>query len=362
MASPFALNRITEESNISTDRARDDYFKSESAKATKYLADEADRLAKQKKVHGIFGKHDWLKTALTIGANVVMPGIGGVIASGALSAADSLKKDKDIKSQIAGANNLASIPARFKGTFMEDYISGGISSARAQKVAQLKSARKAQQMMGALDLGLSVIPGLGRVSKYGLDGVGKKAAADVLTKEGVEKATKKSIGNFLKEKTKSMGNFLKEKALKTVKPDNLKYLDKISGAPLNKIFSNIDTSILDALANKGTETGTQTVIDEAIKDTNNNIIEAQAQSALNNFGQSAAKKLGKTITDLIPKGEILAGSLYTGQTDDIKGRLFQELLRPSTFRNEGANLYQKLNSSSEEPTVSRLDARYRRRR
>ena len=342
MASPFALERLTEQSNISTDRARDNYFKSQSQKATRYLADEADRLSKQKKVKGM---NPWLKTALTIGANVAMPGLGGILVSGALSAGDSLVKDKKYKDQIKALGGARAIPAQFKGTFMEDYITGGISSAKAQKKSQLEGARK------LLDFGLSVIPGLGEMAK-GAKTVGKEAAkgtAKEVSKTAAKESAKEGISA---EGSKTLLDVL-------TNPENFSYLkDEASDTPLNQLFSNIDKSIAGEATQELTKEATSAAGKEQLE---KEILEKT-------LAQKLAGKAGTQIKDLIPFADALTGSLYQGAGAGRVGMLsqealLQELLRPSSYRGLGLDEYQNfLLGGSQEPTINRLDARYRRRR
>jgi hypothetical protein len=137
MAQPFALENLASKVGLAQKRAQQDYLDARAKEATDLLEKELERMQKEaSKRTGLFGFKGGglVKTALGM-VNPVL----GLIAGGL----DTATSQKDLKRMIKKAGKDVNIPARFKGTFLEDYLTGGMMSGQAQLKQNLQGRKQA---------------------------------------------------------------------------------------------------------------------------------------------------------------------------------------------------------------------------
>lgn len=217
MAQPFALENLASKVNLSEKRARQDYVDKQAREATKLLEKQLDDMQKKaQKDTGFFGKAfgknaGIAKTLATIALNAI-PGVGQV-ASFALNAADLAKSQSDIKKNIKQVSQAKGVPARFAGTFLEDYLRSGFMGAQSQLKSGLQGAKQTQLLTGLA----SLVPGA-------------ISAGKALPQAGQQLS---SLGS-------NVG-----KGLKSTFAGKTAYMDAnpASNKVLNKLFSNIERNI-----------------------------------------------------------------------------------------------------------------------
>jgi len=137
MAQPFALENLASKVGLAQKRAQQDYLDARAKEATDLLEKELDRIQKEaSKRTGLFGFKGGglVKTALGM-VNPVL----GLIAGGL----DTITSQKELKEMIKDAGKDVNIPAKFKGTFLEDYLTGGMMSGQAQLKQNLQGRKQA---------------------------------------------------------------------------------------------------------------------------------------------------------------------------------------------------------------------------
>ena len=187
----FDLSRLISESsgNVSKGRARKRFFDKKADDATFYVANLADKIKKdaQSKNRRGFLRNFTSGTgrALTsIIANAIVPG-SGFWVNAALGAADAADKNKQFTDKINRLNKIkGTSPEKFAGTFLDDYLKQSITSIVDPTKQGLKSARKVAGLVGAADVGLSLIPGLNQ-----LGGGASQATTQTATQAGSQAAT-----------------------------------------------------------------------------------------------------------------------------------------------------------------------------
>lgn len=230
MATPFSLEeQFSGVRNIAQEKSRQRMFDNQAVEATNELKEKIEKMqAKAKKQGGLFakfGKNAGLMKTLTSIALSAIPGVGPAAAL-AMNAADLRKTQNLKKEQIKDVKKMRTAPsAKYKGTFLEDYLTGGLMSSQSQLGKSLKS----QKQMGAIIGGLSLIPGLVEVAQglpgteSAIRGVADKAGQRLAQKGGAEKLTPSIIG---KGGNDPFGILRTE----SVMPE----------APLNKLFYKMD--------------------------------------------------------------------------------------------------------------------------
>jgi len=197
MAQPFALENLASKVGLSQKRAQQDYFNTKADEATELLKKELEKMHKKSQEKTgffgkAFGKHAGIaKTLASIGLNAI-PGVGTALAFG-LNAADLAKSQSDMRGNIKDIGRAGVIPARFKGTFLENYLKGGVMGGASQLQTNLKSQKDMQAMIGLVSLGLQ---GMG---SFGGDKIGKIVnpvghGADVIPEEELLKSAATSTG------------------------------------------------------------------------------------------------------------------------------------------------------------------------
>ena len=190
----FDLSRLISEAsgNVSKGRARKRFFDKKADDATFYVANLADKIkkdAQSKKRRGFFRNltSGGGRALTSVIANALLPGSGFAV-NAILGAADAVDKNRQFADKINRLNKIkGTSPEKFAGTFLDDYIRQSITSIVDPTKQGLKSARKVAGLVGAADVGLSLIPGLNQ-----LGGGASKAATQAATQAGSQAASQVS--------------------------------------------------------------------------------------------------------------------------------------------------------------------------
>jgi hypothetical protein len=203
----FDLSRLISEAsgNVSKGRARKRFFDKKADDATFYVANLADKIkkdAQSKNRRGFFRNFtSGTGRALTsIIANAIVPG-SGFWVNAALGAADAADKNKQFTDKINRLNKIkGTSPEKFAGTFLDDYIKQSITSIIDPTKQGLKSSRKVAGLVGAADVGLSLIPGLNQLGG-GASQTATQAGTQTATQAGTQTASQVSdkLGSKLGE-------------------------------------------------------------------------------------------------------------------------------------------------------------------
>ena len=176
MTQPFSLDRaIATPSSAAQRMQRQRMFDKQADEATSILNQKIrDMQKKAKKGAGLFkglGKSaPWVKAALSAGLKAA--GLSHVDL--AIKAADAAKTQKDLKKQEKAIKSMGGIPAKFAGTFLDDYLRGGITDAKGQMGDFIKGRKDTAKMMAAVSMVPTVLEGI--------EGLG--ATAETATKAG----------------------------------------------------------------------------------------------------------------------------------------------------------------------------------
>ena len=170
----FDLSRLISEAsgNVSKGRARKRFFDKKADDATFYVANLADKIkkdAQSKKRRGFFRNltSGGGRALTSVIANALLPGSGFAV-NAILGAADAVDKNRQFADKINRLNKIkGTSPEKFAGTFLDDYIRQSITSIVDPTKQGLKSARKVAGLVGAADVGLSLIPGLNQLGEAG---------------------------------------------------------------------------------------------------------------------------------------------------------------------------------------------------
>jgi hypothetical protein len=165
MAQQFALENLASKINLSEKRARQDYVNKQARDATKLLEKQLDDMQKKASekggIFGQFGKNAGLfKTLSTIALNAI-PGFGQAAAF-ALNAADLAKSQSDMKENIKKVSQAKGVPARFAGTFLEDYLRSGLMGAQSQLKSGLQGGMQTNLLTGLASLVPSALGAAGQ--------------------------------------------------------------------------------------------------------------------------------------------------------------------------------------------------------
>ena len=138
MAQPFALENLASKVGLAQKRAQQDYLDARAKEATDLLEKELERMQKEaSKRTGLFGSGK-LGGLFKTGLGMINPALG-LITQGL----DTITSQQDLKKMIKKAGKDVNIPARFKGTFLEDYLTGGMMSGQAQLKQNLQGRKQA---------------------------------------------------------------------------------------------------------------------------------------------------------------------------------------------------------------------------
>ena len=180
MRQPFSLDQALREQTsvgVAQKQARQRMFDKQAADATMILNQKIKELQKKaQKGAGLFkglGKNaSWVKAALSTTLGALGP--YGKAADLAIKAADAAKTQKDLKKQEKAIKSMGGIPAKFAGTFLDDYLRGGITDAKGQMGDFIKGRKDTAKMMAAVSMVPTVLEGI--------EGLG--ATAETATKAG----------------------------------------------------------------------------------------------------------------------------------------------------------------------------------
>lgn len=152
MAQPFALENLASKVGLAQKRAQQDYLDVKAREATNLLEKQLDNMQRQaSKRTGFFDKTfgDFGGLVKT-GIGMVNP-LAGLIAQGL----DTATSQKDLKRMIKKAGKDVNIPARFKGTFLEDYLTGGMMQGQAGLKQNLQGRKQADLMTNLASMALT---------------------------------------------------------------------------------------------------------------------------------------------------------------------------------------------------------------
>jgi len=149
MAQPFALENLASKVGLSQKRAQQDYADAKAKEGTNYLEGILDKMkAMASKKTGLFGfKGGGL---LKTGLGMLNPALGFL-----LNAVDTISSQQELKKMIKNMGIHKNIPAKFRGTFLEDYLTGGIMSGQSQIKDFLKGRKQADLTTGLISTVLS---------------------------------------------------------------------------------------------------------------------------------------------------------------------------------------------------------------
>ena len=190
MAQPFALENLASKVGLSQKRAQQDYADAKAREGTNYLEGILDKMkAMASKKTGLFGfKGGGL---FKTGLGMLNPALGFL-----LNAVDTISSQQELKKMIKKMGKHKNMPAKFRGTFLEDYLTGGIMGGQSQMEEFLKGRKQADLTTGLMSTalsGLSAAKGLGPLQK--LDATKTKTmTSDVL---GAGTKTKTMIDDIL---------------------------------------------------------------------------------------------------------------------------------------------------------------------
>ena len=196
----FDLSRLISEAsgNVSKGRARKRFFDKKADDATFYVANLADKIkkdAQSKKRRGFFRNltSGGGRALTSVIANALLPGSGFAV-NAVLGVADAIDKNKQFTDKINRLNKIkGTSPEKFAGTFLDDYIRQSITSIVDPTKQGLKSARKVAGLVGAADVGLSLIPALNQLgggASQATTQAGTQAATQAATQAGSQAADK----------------------------------------------------------------------------------------------------------------------------------------------------------------------------
>ena len=177
MTQPFSLDRaIATPSSAAQRMQRQRMFDKQADEATSILNQKIrDMQKKAKKGAGLFkglGKSaPWVKAALSAGLKAA--GLSHVDL--AIKAADAAKTQKDLKKYEKDIKTQGKLGgAKYAGTFLEDYLSGGQAAAQEQLGDYVGQRKDTAKMMAAVSMVPTVLEGI--------EGLG--ATAETATKAG----------------------------------------------------------------------------------------------------------------------------------------------------------------------------------
>lgn len=322
MAQQFALENLASKINLSEKRARQDYVDKQASEATKLLEKQLDDMQKKAQEDtGFFGKTfgknaGIAKTLATIALNAI-PGVGQVAAF-ALNAADLAKSQSDMKKNIKQVSQAKGVPARFAGTFLEDYLRGGFMGAQSQLKSGLQGAKQTQLLTGLV----SLVPGAISAGKA------LPQAGQQLSKFG------SNLGKAAAGKTSYMN------------------ADPASNKLLNKLFANIERNINAP----GFQPAGETIIDQGGLSS----IASQAPTSkfLQSLSDTAAKGEGlPTGVGNITVGDLLKPVADTGIENPALKALASSALTPANYAPLLQDFYMNyLTKPAGEPVMTRASA------
>lgn len=198
---PFALERLASKVNLAGKKARQDYFDTKASEATNYLSSEVDKLKNMQNVPGGFlGKGSGFKSlGLKLIGNLIAPGLGNVLSLAAGSM-NTVQQQKQYKNRLKKLKKDINIPAKYKGTFMEDYIMQNLAGNSQQVSNYLKSAKSTNLITGLVSAGLdaaSVGKGFSKTTTAGksFGVIDEEGISSIATLPGV--TTQGKLGSFI---------------------------------------------------------------------------------------------------------------------------------------------------------------------
>tara|TARA_Y100001963_G_scaffold83033_1_gene115102 strand:+ start:202 stop:1281 length:1080 start_codon:yes stop_codon:yes gene_type:complete len=308
MAQPFSLDRaIATPSSAAQRMQRQRMFDKQADEATSILNQKIrDMQKKAKKGAGLFkglGKSaPWVKAALSTALKAA--GWGHVDL--AIKAADAYKTQKDLKKHEKAIKSMGGMPAKFAGTFLEDYLKGGITDAKGQMSDFMKGKKDTAKMMAAI----SMVP----AALEGMEGLG--ATAETATKAGEAAATAGDVaataGDVAAAGTETAATAGAQAAEKTLmdkaqdvamdhlKGQEMKYYPQDMGSDkfLNRLFAKVEKGIMDYgtdAAGTMTDTAAQTATQAAGDAAGQAATDAASRSWTQKLSNFAGKQLDKGV-------------------------------------------------------------------
>jgi hypothetical protein len=175
MAQPFSLEKLARQVNLKGRKEKQQYFDKAVDDATLEAQKIIEKMQKQagKKARGLFSGFGKAANILEPLSNVILNTVGNTIVPGlgtamsvALSAGNLNKKQKQLQSQINKINQAGvSIPGKFKGTFLEDYLMANIGGTAGTFASSLKNLKGRQKSFGNIGLALQALPLLSEIGK-----------------------------------------------------------------------------------------------------------------------------------------------------------------------------------------------------
>ena len=181
MRQPFSLDQALREQTsvgVAQKQARQRMFDKQAADATMILNQKIKELQKKaQKGAGLFkglgNNAPWVKAALSTALGALGP--YGKAADLAIKAADAAKTQKDLKKYEKDIKTQGKLGgAKYAGTFLEDYLSGGQAAAQEQLGDYVGQRKDTAKMMAAVSMVPTVLEGI--------EGLG--ATAETATKAG----------------------------------------------------------------------------------------------------------------------------------------------------------------------------------
>jgi len=167
MRQPFSLDQALREQTsvgVAQKQARQRMFDKQAAEATMILNQKIKELQKKaQKGAGLFkglGKNaPWVKAALSTALGALGP--YGKAADLAIKAADAAKTQKDLKKYEKDIKTQGKLGgAKYAGTFLEDYLSGGQAAAQEQLGDYVGQRKDTAKMMAAVSMVPTVLEGM----------------------------------------------------------------------------------------------------------------------------------------------------------------------------------------------------------
>ena len=177
MALPFALENLASKVGLSQKRAQQDYADAKAREGTNYLEGILDKMkAMASKKTGLFGfKGGGL---FKTGLGMLNPALGFL-----LNAVDTISSQQELKKMIKKMGKHKNMPAKFRGTFLENYLTGGIMGGQSQMEEFLKGRKQADLTTGLMSTalsGLSAVKSLPLTKTIDSPGMTQNIASDIM--------------------------------------------------------------------------------------------------------------------------------------------------------------------------------------
>ena len=273
MTQPFSLDRaIATPSSAAQRMQRQRMFDKQADEATSILNQKIrDMQKKAKKGAGLFkglGKSaPWVKAALSAGLKAA--GLSHVDL--AIKAADAAKTQKDLKKYEKDIKTQGKLGgAKYAGTFLEDYLSGGQAAAQEQLGDYVGQRKDTAKMMAAVSMVPTVLEGMESLgtAAEGAEAAGKTAevAGDagetIIDQGGLSSIASKTADELAAESVDAGAQAAEKTFMQKAKDKAMEYLARNKedfsyygpeGVPdqtgsdyfLNRQFANLEKGLVD---------------------------------------------------------------------------------------------------------------------